>query len=244
MRLLNVHTISFKDFRINPPKYAIASHRWIEDHEVSLQDMEDGRRQESAGYHKVLGFREFTRKNIECIDWVWVDTCCIDNPNPSELSEAINFMFEWYRNAHICLAYLPDVSAPTNVQEMWMSDWFKRGWTLQELLAPRTVIFRARDWRVVGYKGQIPERSFGRKLHTCVLLEFDIARITSIPEAVLHDYEKSRGLSVEQKLGWMANRATSRPEDTSYCLLGILNAKMVVNYGEGRDERGSVHLKM
>ncbi|XTI91280.1 hypothetical protein V2W45_1312646 [Cenococcum geophilum] len=40
----------------------------------------------------------------------WVDTCCINKSSDSELSEAINSMFRWYRNATKCYAYLPDIS--------------------------------------------------------------------------------------------------------------------------------------
>ncbi|KAK3613683.1 hypothetical protein LTR56_027737 [Elasticomyces elasticus] len=237
MRLLSVHStsITFKEFRVNPPKYAIASHRWVEGTEVSLQDVQEGRNSSSAGYLKVLGFREFIKKNMEGIDWLWVDTCCINKLDASELSEAINSMFEWYRNAHICLAYLPDVSAGLDLDALRRSDWFKRGWTLQELLAPRTVLFITRDWRVAGRKGYAPKRSSGQNLFVGAPLDSIIARATGIPEDVLHDYGHSQGLSVQERLGWMENRTTSRTEDMSYCLLGILDAKMVVNYGEGGD---------
>jgi hypothetical protein len=50
-------------------------------------------------------------------------------------------MYRWYKNAKVCYAYLGDVTAAQNVQEAnWASlfarsKWFKRGWTLQELIA-------------------------------------------------------------------------------------------------------------
>jgi hypothetical protein len=42
------------------------------------------------------------------------DTCCIDKASSAKLSEAINSMFEWYRRAAVCYAYLvgvPDAGA-------------------------------------------------------------------------------------------------------------------------------------
>ena len=38
--------------------------------------------------------------------------------------------------------------SPTCEGEFRQSRWFKRGWTLQELLAPRSVSFYAGDWTV------------------------------------------------------------------------------------------------
>jgi hypothetical protein len=31
----------------------------------------------------------------------WIDSCCIDKTSSSELSEAINSMFNWYRNSQV-----------------------------------------------------------------------------------------------------------------------------------------------
>ena len=37
------------------------------------------------------------------------DTCCIAKNSNAELSEAINSMYQWYKDARICIAYLDDV---------------------------------------------------------------------------------------------------------------------------------------
>lgn len=234
MRLLNVRQFTFQNFTETPPKYAIASHRWF-DKEVTLQDIERKRNQRSEGYRKVQGFARYVREHFKDVNWIWIDTCCINKPDLSELSEAINCMYEWYRNAHVCLAYLWDVNTPKDSDDFQNSVWFKRGWTLQELLAPRTVIFLAQDWRVLGYKGSLLEQTSDPTLNGMTRLDAKIAGITGIPEEVIHNYEQSQGLTVEEKLRWMEERHTTRPEDNSYCLLGILNAKMVINYGEGRE---------
>jgi hypothetical protein len=90
------------------------------------------------------------------LGYVWVDTCCIDKRSSSELSEAINSMFCWYRNAQICYAYLADVPPnqdPRAEDSLFRrSRWFTRGWTLQELIAPADVHFYARDWTSLGPK--------------------------------------------------------------------------------------------
>ena len=39
-------------------------------------------------------------------EYIWIDSCCIDKTSSSELSEAINSMFNWYRGAEVCYAYL------------------------------------------------------------------------------------------------------------------------------------------
>jgi hypothetical protein len=233
MRLLNVHTILFEEFEVTIPKYAIASHRWIEDQEVTLRDVQGGAKWQSSGHSKLLGLRKFVRENCEDVDWLWIDTCCIDKSDHAELTEAINSMFEWYRNAHICLAYLADVPLASDLERFRKSQWFKRGWTLQELLAPRTVVFLAQDWSVVGYKGYVLECCLKQFPVKNLSLESIVAQITDIPEAALHDYHESQGLSLGEKLSWKRGRSTTRPEDNWYSLIGILDAKLVVKYGEG-----------
>ncbi|TBU44568.1 hypothetical protein BD309DRAFT_812458, partial [Dichomitus squalens] len=81
-------------------------------------------------------------------DYGWVDSCCIEKTSSAELSEAINSMFVWYSKADACYAYLSDVnSASSNwEQEFRDSRWHRRGWTLQELIAPRAVEFLFNDW--------------------------------------------------------------------------------------------------
>ena len=92
----------------------------------------------------------------ETIGWVWADTCCIDKSSSSELSEAINSMFSWYRKAWICIVYLSDVPSGDNVADesssFRKSRWFSRGWTLQELIADSEggAIFYSKEWAFLG----------------------------------------------------------------------------------------------
>jgi hypothetical protein len=162
MRLL--HTRSEEGFRWTEylggkkiPPYAILSHTWTEGQEVTFADIKelgkavdtDGKSKE--GYQKLRFCAEQAKR--DGLDYFWVDTCCIDKSNNTELSKAINSMFLWYQNADRCYVYLSDVEIRTlNVDRSdepartWQSAfkesrWFTRGWTLQELLAPKAVEF-------------------------------------------------------------------------------------------------------
>ena len=103
------------------------------------------------GYRKLVeACRVATTYNLE---YLWIDTCCIDKRNSAELSMEINRMFSWYGNAEVCLAYLEDVkSGPTFEETFRASVWLTRSWTLQELLAHRTVELFDGDWVYIGSK--------------------------------------------------------------------------------------------
>lgn len=153
--------------------------------------------------------------------WVWIDTCCIDQGNHAELSEAINTMFKYYEDAGVCYVYLEDVSSadcPTHMAlkaNFRRSRWFKRGWTLQELLAPRFIRFMDRNWNFIGTQDDWSE---------------DIEQATGIKEEYLRDYKQC---CVATKFSWASGRQTERIEDRSYSLLGLLGINMPLIYGEG-----------
>lgn len=180
----------------------------------------------------VAGFEHSTkfRKIQKCcqlaqdhqIDWAWVDTCCIDKASSADITEAINSMFEWYRAAKMCFAFLEDAPASNNLRKC---RWFTRGWTLQELLAPRTVLFYDRELRYLGNR---------RDLHR------SIARITKIERRFLvgatNDDQPTplSAASIAQRMSWASTRTTTRPEDMAYCLLGLFDVNMPLLYGEGQ----------
>lgn len=126
MRLLNVKTLSLKEFRANIPPYAILSHTWHEGGEVTLQELGNPEAKLKSGFKKIEYSRDQAEK--DGLEWVWIDTCCIDKSSSSELSEAINLIFRWYRCSKICYAYLEDVNSDgSNLKD---ARWFTRGWTL------------------------------------------------------------------------------------------------------------------
>ena len=149
MRLLNTSTLELHQFvGDEKPKYAILSHTWGKE-EVQFNDISKPKDQllRMAGFFKIQ--KCCTQALDHGLDYAWVDTCCINKDSSAELSEAINSMYRWYQNAHICYAYLQDVN-PSH-ETIGHSRWFRRGWTLQELVAPSTlVIFCNSEWQVLG----------------------------------------------------------------------------------------------
>ena len=156
-----------EDFVDNVPPYAILSHTWGSDSdEVTFTDLQQRRGRSKAGYAKIQFCGEQAKK--DGIEHFWVDICCINKENHVELSEAIISMFRWYRDAEKCYAYLLDVSArkrdnDSDTQYAWKSSfrtsrWFTRGWTLQELLAPKVVEFFSREGDLLGTKEMLAQQ--------------------------------------------------------------------------------------
>lgn len=237
MHLLKVDTHGelslIKNFLNNTPRYAILSHTWGEDEdEVTFNDLENRSGEAKPGYEKI----RFCKEQVEQDDlqYFWVDTCCINKTDHSELSEAITSMFAWYRDAAKCYVYLSDVSTRkrsnnSQMERKWEpafrnSRWFKRGWTLQELLAPTSVEFFAQ----------------GEFLGDKKLLGGLIHEITGIPLTAL-DGASLSNFSVDERLRWVTKRETKRKEDKAYCLVGIFDVSMSPRYGEG--ERAFVRLR-
>ncbi|PSR99070.1 hypothetical protein BD289DRAFT_424525 [Coniella lustricola] len=219
MRLLNTATLEVEEFfEIDSvPAYVILSHVWGQGRdEVTFQEMQLSPRPASLvlrpGYQKIVNL--CNRAAEKGFKWAWIDTCCIDKTNSTELTEALNSMFQWYRSAAICYTYLPDV---TSVDDVVHSVWFTRGWTLQELLAPLWLIFFNSNWEAIGTKAGLAKQ---------------IQRRTRISPAVLV-INSSREFSVAQIMSWAAGRKTTRVEDRAYSLLGLLGVTMPLIYGEG-----------
>lgn len=242
MRLINVKTFKLEEFLdYRAPPYAILSHTWGDDcEELSYRDVEDGNI-DKPGIGSVK-FRGCCRQAAEDkLGYAWIDTCCIDKTNLVELSEAINSMFRWYQRASICYAFLSDVPSNESPREegskFQRSRWFDRGWTLQELLAPKTLrLYGAlvstndtaaadlkvtKEWYLLGTKGS---------------MSATIASITGIPREYLLGIARLHTASVAQRMSWAAHRDTKRKEDLAYCLLGIFDITMPMIYGEGGDQ--------
>jgi hypothetical protein len=223
MRLLNVHRLELKTFdHRNAPPYAILSHTWG-DEEVDYQTfIARPEVRSGGGWAKILGTcKQAIQDNY---DWVWIDTCNIDKSSSAELSEAINSMFVWYQQSAVCYTFLEDVHVEHMSQESDPSQllrkarWFTRGWTLQELIAPRNVVFYSASWTFLGSKNML------RSL---------LSELTGVNERVLQNAAMLSTMSIAQKMSWAAQRKTTRVEDIAYCLLGIFDVTMPLLYGEG-----------
>ena len=243
MRLLNTKTLQFEKF-MNPRacSYAIVSHRWT-NKEVTIQDFPRYLAGEDSGYGwtKVQHGCEIARS--QGYEWLWLDTCCINQDSSAELSEAINSMFRWYQAAKVCYVFLRDVrntddrgndfsslpifrarSQTTGMyeEEFKRSEWFRRGWTLQELLAPRELKFFNNNFQCVGTRGELSAL---------------IAAATAIDRLYVEQplsFNVLQDISIAERMRWVSNRQTTKEEDMAYCLLGLFDVNMPLLYGEGK----------
>ncbi|PWY94234.1 HET-domain-containing protein [Aspergillus sclerotioniger CBS 115572] len=261
MRLLNVRTYRLKEyFDSEIPDYAILSHTWGRD-EVTFQDIQAFAR---SGYQNQVpdkeGFRKIryacqqaARDNLE---YVWVDTCCIDRSSSVELLEAINSMYQWYLRSSKCYVYLTDV--PRDHPEVLPDEKVRKvslgGRSIVSVKGrspshPEAVMdspFARCRWFTRGWTLQeliAPNDltfygSGWNFLGTKASLVSLIFVITGIDQQVLQDStdtkESLRSICISQKMSWAATRRTSRIEDAAYCLLGLFDVHMPVLYGEGR----------
>ncbi|RSL61463.1 hypothetical protein CEP54_006201 [Fusarium duplospermum] len=243
MRLLNTSSLKLESFAGDEiPEYAILSHRW-ETEEILFEDIQTDKWHQKKGAEKVK--KACLQAYYDGFLYIWVDTCCINKSSSAELSEAINSMFNWYHRSQVCYAYLCDV--PT--MHFTQSEWFSRGWTLQELIAPKQLEFFDSQWRRIGNRLSLLD---------------PIVNVTAIDRRVLnrgqHDrycpaqandsvsswycrcgwYDSSRtfhqllsSFSVATRMSWASGRVTTRVEDQAYALLGLFNVNMPLLYGEG-----------
>ncbi|KAK0616738.1 heterokaryon incompatibility protein-domain-containing protein [Immersiella caudata] len=197
------------------PRYAILSHTW-EDEEVIFRQLGDPKSKSKKGYLKIE--QTCALAATAGLGFAWVDTCCIDKSSSAELSEAINSMFHWYQQAEVCYVYLSDLSPEAELlSALPRCRWFTRGWTLQELIAPRSVSFYDSSWKLRGNKEELSR-----------LLE----EITTIPRDLLLHIKDPSDYPVARRMSWASRRYTTRIEDMSYCLLGLFDVHMSPRYGE------------
>jgi hypothetical protein len=230
MWLINTESLAL-EFFVEVPKgsYAILSHTW-DDREVSFQEfknLDNARKKE--GFAKIERTCELARRRH--LPYAWVDTCCIDKSSSAELSEAINSMFQWYRESAVCFAFLsdlqpkPEIGSEPPQSDNWFEQgfpgcrWLRRGWTLQELIAPRHVEFYDMAWTMRTSKAG----------HTLFL-----SIETGIHVSVLEDSARLSQILIARRMSWAARRETTRIEDMAYCLLGIFDINMPMIYGEGK----------
>jgi hypothetical protein len=202
MWLIDVKTLRLVEFLRRPPPYAALSHTWGKE-EVSFHEFRNAKQIRFGTRFKKI--RETCRQALrDGLEYAWIDTCCIDKSNNSELSEAINSMYAWYRQAEVCYAHLEDVPTvnPRDLKGSFSAfrrcRWFRRGWTLQELLAPRRVEFYDTRWGKIGEKYELAD---------------ELEAITGIGSATLRDSSSIHLTSIGSRMSWAAERETTRPED-------------------------------
>jgi hypothetical protein len=130
-------------------------------------------------------------------------------------------IFRWYPSTIRRFFTLSDVCSPQACEsKLQRSRWFTRGWTLQELLAPRVFEFFSREWCKLGDK---------------ISLKSEIYEVTAIPYEALKGAPLSQ-FSVEERFRWRQNRHTKLKEDAAYSLSGIFDVDIAPLYGEGGEE--------
>ncbi|KAF4819142.1 Vegetative incompatibility protein HET-E-1 [Colletotrichum siamense] len=216
--LINVHSSKLEKFQNQFPRYAILSHTWGEEKdEIHFGDIQKDQFSKT-GPGRAKFDRCSQQAKADGFDYVWIDTCCIDKSHHTDYSEAITSMFSWYQMAGRCYAYLadvPDRETSTFDNDFRQSRWHTRGWTLQELLAPKDLVFYSNSWTKIGEKRTMSGM---------------IEEATGIPAQFLDGF---RDASFAQRMSWAAKRATTRVEDMTYCLYGIFNVSLPIMYGEG-----------
>ncbi|KAM5367595.1 hypothetical protein ACJZ2D_009963 [Fusarium nematophilum] len=217
-KFLQEGLIRFKEFhRHNAPPYAILSHTWEEGQEVTYSDCSSS--SSCAAIRNKRGYEKIRNTCLiaagDGIEYVWIDTCCIDKCSSAELSEAINSMFQWYQRAKVCYAFLSDLD---DISMLGACRWFSRGWTLQELIAPKVMEFFNSSWDPVGDKSSLAGQ---------------LSLITRIEVHILHHRAPVSSECVAKRFSWAAGRETSREEDMAYCLMGLFDINMPLLYGEG-----------
>jgi hypothetical protein len=226
MRLINTKTLELREFVSDEelPRYAILSHTWG-DEEVTFQELSKLKSSSGTECRAKSGFLKIEQTcrlaRDRDIKYAWVDTCCIDKTSSAELTEAINSMFRWYEKAFTCFIYLSDLEKHTSISiygRFRACRWFSRGWTLQELIAPKTALFYDKKWTLRGTKEELSSI-----LHT----------ITGIDEGILRGAASLGHVPVARRMSWASGRQTTRVEDTAYALLGIFDVNMPLVYGEG-----------
>lgn len=247
MRLLNAKTLELCCFGEKPPLYAILSHTWEEEEVTfqDIQHLEAASR--LKGYAKIQGccrqalIHGYNWVWIDtcCIDktssselseainsmykWYQESSICY-----AYLADIPEYLYDDLHDVQIYCSKIEQdlrVFAPPSAEDreaygkvyMTKSRWFTRGWTLQELIAPRFVEFYSNTWTSLGTRSS---------------LEMLLSLRTRIPVDVLRGKQLST-YCVSQRMSWASDRITTREEDLAYCLFGLFKVNMPLLYGEG-----------
>ncbi|KAI5995146.1 hypothetical protein EDD15DRAFT_721225 [Pisolithus albus] len=202
--------------------FSMLSHRWGRD-EPSPHDVEGRSIYDCGGTEGLAKLQQFCiisfRRNLQ---WAWSDTCCIDKHSSAEIQEAIGSMFSWFRRSSLTIVKLDDVFEGGSFTD---SVWFARSWTLQELLAPHTILFYTHDWSLYLNRDAVNHKT------DPALLE-ELQKVAGIPKQCLIDFSPGVG-DARLKLHWASRRRSTRPEDMVYSLFGVFQVHLPVIYGEG-----------
>ncbi|KAG1790421.1 uncharacterized protein HD556DRAFT_1446150 [Suillus plorans] len=220
----NLRMERIKDVVATYFRCVLLSHRW-EEAEVLLDDIQNKDLRELNGLGGIAKLQSFCKVARDAgYRWAWMDTCCIDKKSNTELQESVNSMFVWYRHSALTIVYLCDVPPLSQRGALARSVWNKRGWTFQEFVAPKVVIFYQKDWSLY-----LDDRSPNHKESPAIMKELEDAM--GIDARALVTFRP--GMSdARQRLQWASSRITTLQEDIAYSLFGIFGVHLPVIYGE------------
>ncbi|KAG0702983.1 hypothetical protein DFH29DRAFT_470207 [Suillus ampliporus] len=204
--------------------WVMLSHRW-ENKEPLLHDIQDKVIYNLDPVGTVVKLQKFCEVARDAGHrWAWSDTCCIDRNNDSEDDRSVNSMFVWYRNSALTIVYLSDVPPSSKCGALADSSWNMRGWTVQELVASRVILFYQTDWTLY-----LDDCSPNHKESVTIMQELEDS--TGIDSQSLVTF--CPGMTgAREKLRWASSRITALEEDIAYSLFGIFGIHLPVIYGE------------
>ncbi|KAG2339171.1 TPR-like protein [Suillus weaverae] len=209
-------------------RYVMLSHRW-EGKEPLLHDIQGKVAYDLdpvGGIAKLQSFCATARD--KGYRWAWIDTCCIDQTNNVEVQQSVNSMFIWYHHSALTIIYLSDVPPSSQAGALASSVWNTRGWTVQEFLAPKFVLFYQKDWSLY-----LDDRSPNHKNSLAIMQEMGDA--TGIDSQALVAFRPGMR-HAREKLQWVSARVTTWQEDIAYSLFGIFGVNLPVIYGEKKQK--------
>ncbi|KAF9471443.1 hypothetical protein BDN70DRAFT_766210, partial [Pholiota conissans] len=212
-------------------QYAILSHTWLREApgEITYRDWHDQNFDQSKpGYQKLVSFCKLAWLK-HGLTLGWMDTICINKESSSELDESIRSMFKWYQGSNICIAYLAETQL---ILDIHRDRWFTRGWTLQELVAPKLIKLCNRDWDYFNPDITLTDNTYSILRVTGIKRQIitQIWEATSITE---NEFSRFLQLPISRLMQLAATREVMREEDTAYSLMGIFKVSIATAYGEG-----------
>ena len=164
--------------------------------------------------------------------WAWSDTCCIDKDTSTIFSQSLTSMYRWYEEAAETLVYLADVLSSSELGDLTKSRWMTRAWTLQELLASKSIRFYHREW-----KPYLNDMHANHKESPAIRQELAHAMGVA-PETIISF--RPQDLGVREKLRLASTRNATVEEDIAYSLIGIFSSDIVPRYGLGNTALGQL----
>ncbi|KAF8448754.1 hypothetical protein L210DRAFT_3523048 [Boletus edulis BED1] len=197
-------------------KYAILSHTRQDQDWFGYRDMVSNAplARTRPGWHKLERFCDIAKTSFRCRS-AWTDIVCIDYGNRSDIETATQSLFDWYRNAYVCIVHLATASDPSDMS-----------FTLPELLAPmRMKFYCGAGWKALNNDYIENDKADGSFLEL-------LSKASGIPADDLRTFWPGPD-RIRLKLSWASRRDTTTVEDKAYSLMAIFDSRIPIHYGEG-----------